>query len=296
MKRRLQPQQAAYLLTAPALLAIGVFFFLPVAAAFVLSLTDFDIYALANLDNLRWVGTRNFTALWADPSFHLALRNTAYFVVLGAPASIALSLLAALLVHDRVTRGKGLFRTLFFLPVVATLVAVAVVWRYLYQPRGGPIANLLTSLGLPAIDWLGDPLWAMPAIVLLAIWKNFGFNMLIFVAALQGIPERLYEAARLDGAGTWAQHRHVTLPLLLPTLGFVGVLTLAGYFQLFAEPYVLTGGGPADSTLSLVLLMYREGFRWWNLGYSAAVALVLFAIILATTALLTRLRARLEHA
>lgn len=294
MTQRWRRESAAYLLTAPALLAIGVFFFLPVGAAFVLSLTDFDIYALADLGNLRWVGLQNFGALWADPSFHLALRNTAYFVLLGAPASIGTSLLAAVLVHDRVTRGKAVFRTLFFLPVVSTLVAVAVVWRYLYQPRGGPIAALLATLGLPAIDWLGDPLWAMPAIVVLAIWKNFGFNMLIFLAALQSIPERLYEAARLDGAGTWAQHRYVTLPLLLPTVGFVSVLTLAGYFQLFAEPYVLTGGGPADSTLSMVLLMYREGFRWWNLGYSAAVALVLFAIILLTSVLMSRLRTRTE--
>lgn len=280
--------RAAYALLAPALLAIGLFFFLPVGAAFVLSFTDFDIYALADLGNLRWVGLRNFAALWHDPAFHLALGNTLTFVLLGAPASMAVSLVAALLVHDRVTRGKGLFRTLFFLPVVATLVAVAVVWRYLYQARDGLIAVTLARFGIAPIDWLGDPDWAMPAIVLLAIWKNFGFNMLIFLAALQGIPESLYEAARLDGAGTWAQHRHVTLPLLLPTLAFVGVLTLAGYFQVFAEPYVLTGGGPADSTLSLVLLMYREGFRWWNLGHAAALSLVAFAMIVATTWLLRR--------
>jgi len=284
--RRLSASKAGLILVAPAATAIFVFFFLPVAAALLLGFTDFDIYALADLANLRWVGLDNYAHLLRDPAFHKALRNTAYFVVVGVPASIALSLCAAVLLHERVTRGKAIFRTLLFLPVVTTLVAVAVVWRYIFQPRGGLLNELLAGLGIAPLDWLGDPVWAMPAIMLMAVWKNFGFNMLIFLAALQSIPEQLYEAADLDGAGPVSRHRHVTLPLLAPTFRFVAVITVAGYFQLFAEPYVLTGGGPADSTLSVVLLMYREGFRWWNMGYAAAVAVMLFAILVATTALL----------
>jgi multiple sugar transport system permease protein len=274
-----------YAFLAPALLAIGVFFVLPVIAAFVLGFTDFDIYAVADLGNLRWMGLRNYSQLWRDPAFHTALRNTLYFVLLGGPLSIALSLAIALLVHHRLVRCKSIFRTIFLLPVVCTLVAVAVVWRYLYQPRDGVLNLALAQLGLGPIDWLGDPRWAMPAIILMALWKNFGFNMLIFLAALQRVPESLFEAARLDGAGAWQELCHVTVPMLRPTLQFVAVITLAGYFQLFAEPYVMTGGGPADSTLSVVLLMYREGFRWWNMGYAAAVSFVLFALILAATRL-----------
>jgi multiple sugar transport system permease protein len=169
--------------------------------------------------------------------------------------------------------------------VVTTLVAVAVVWRYLYHPRLGLLNHVLARLGVDPIDWLGDPAWAMPAIIILAVWKNFGFNMVVFLAGLQSIPARLYEAARLDGAGVWQEFRSVTLPLLRPTLVFVTVITGIGYFQLFAEPYVMTQGGPSGATLSVALLMYEEGFRWWNMGYGAAVAFVLFAVILALTLL-----------
>jgi len=180
-------------------------------------------------------------------------------------------------------RWKALLRTIYFLPVVTTLVAVAVVWRFLYHPRVGPLARLFEALGLPAVDWLGDPAFAMPAIILLAVWKGFGFNMVIFVAGLQAIPERLYEAARLDGASAAQQFRHVTLPMLAPTTSFVLLMTLIGHFQLFAEPYVMTQGGPGDATRSIVLLMYEQGFRWWSLGQAAAIAFVLFGIILAVS-------------
>jgi multiple sugar transport system permease protein len=176
-----------------------------------------------------------------------------------------------------------------FLPVVTSLVAVAVVWRYLYHPRFGLLNYGLSLLGLAPLDWLGSPHLAMPAIMLMSVWKNFGFNMVIFMAGLQGIPPQLYEAASIDGAGRWQQFRHVTLPMLAPTSVFVGIMTLIGNFQLFAEPYVMTRGGPSNSTLSLVLYMYDEGFRWWNLGYAAALAFVLFGIILVVT-LLTRIR------
>jgi multiple sugar transport system permease protein len=169
---------------------------------------------------------------------------------------------------------------------------VAVVWRALYHPRNGFLNHALHLLGLPPVDWLGDPHWAMPSIVLLAVWKNFGFDTVIFVAGLQSIPTSLYEAARIDGANAWRQVRFVTLPLLGPTLLFVALITAIGYLQLFAEPYVMTGGGPSDATLSVVLLMYEEGFRWWNIGYAAAIAFALFALILAATLLPLALRRR----
>src|SRR5262245_56191991 len=284
-----RPLPAAYVLLAPALLAIAVFFFVPVLAALLLSLTDFDIYAVADPGKLRLVGLANYARLLHDPRFWLALRNTFTFVVIGGPLSIAVALGAALLLHARLVRFRPLFRTIFFLPVVTTLVAVAVVWRYLYHPRVGLLNHLLALAGVHPIDWLGDPVWAMPAIILLAVWKNFGFNMVVFLAGLGAIPERLYEAARLDGAGEGRLSRHVTLPMLSPTLAFVAIMTTIGHFQLFAEPYVMTQGGPADSTLSVVLLMYEEGFRWWNVGYGAAVAFVLFAIILSLTLVQLRL-------
>jgi multiple sugar transport system permease protein len=275
---------------APALLVIFIFFFVPVAAAFLLSFTDFDIYALGNLEYLRFVGFGNYLRLIQDPLFWIALRNTLYFVLIGGPLSIGVSLGAALLLNSKLVRFKGVFRSALFMPVVTTLVAVAVVWRYLYHPRYGLLNYGLGLIGVGPIDWLGDPTWAMPAIILMAVWKNFGFNMIIFIASLQSIPQHLYEAARIDGADAWRQFRHVTLPLLGPTFIFVTLITLIGYFQLFAEPYVMTQGGPAHSTLSIVLFMYEQGFRWWDLGYAAAVAFVLFLIILAATFLQLKLQ------
>jgi multiple sugar transport system permease protein len=170
------------------------------------------------------------------------------------------------------------------------MVAVAVVWRYLYHTRYGMLNYALGLLGIAPIDWLGDSRWAMPSIILLAVWKNFGYNMVIFVAGLQSIPDDMYDAARVDGAGTWHTLWHIKLPLLAPTFFFVGVTTMIGYFQLFAEPYVMTQGGPLHSTYSLVLYMYEEGFRWWNIGYASAIAFVLFLITLAGTLLQVRLQ------
>lgn len=275
---------------APALGLIAVFFSLPMAAALLLGFTDFDIYALGRLDRLRWVGLENYRRLLADPLFWQALVNTAYFVVLGGPLSVLVSLGTALLVNHRLARWRGVFRSLLFLPVVTTLVAVAVVWRYLYQPRQGLLNHLLGLAGLPPIDWLGDPHWAMPTIILLAVWKNFGYNMLVFLAGLSNIPEELYEAAELDGAGAWHRFRHVTVPMLGPTFVFVGVVTMIASFQVFSEPYVMTQGGPLKSTLTLMLLMYEEGFRWWRLGFATAIAVVLFLLTLAGTLIQLRLR------
>jgi multiple sugar transport system permease protein len=274
---------AGWVFAAPALTVIVVFFALPVLAALVLSLTDFDIYALANLDNLRFVGLHNYLALLQNPLFWKALANTLYFVVVGVPLSIAVSLGAALLLHSKLGWFKPFFRTAYFAPVVTTVVAVAVIWRYLFHTKYGLMNWGLSYLGIHPIDWLGDPHWAMPTIILFAVWKNFGYNMIIFLAGLQAIPEDLYEAARIDGASGPRQLLHITLPMLGPTLLLVGILTLAGYFQLFAEPYVMTQGGPLQSTVSVLYLMYEEGFKWWNLGNASAVAFLLFLLMAALT-------------
>ena len=282
------PRLAAWGFAAPALAIIGVFFLAPVAAALALSFTDFDLYALADLGNLRFVGLDNYLALLQAPLFWRALGNTLYFVVVGVPLSIGLSLGAAMLLNSPLARAQAFFRTALFAPVVTTLVAVAVIWRYLFHTRYGLINEALAGIGIDSIDWLGDPHWSMPTIILLAVWKNFGYNMVILLAALQAIPRELYESARIDGATRWQQFPHVTLPSLGPTLSMVSILTMAGYFQLFAEPYVMTEGGPLKSTLSLLYFMYEQGFKWWNLGVASAVAFLLFGLVFAASAALLR--------
>ena len=281
---------AAWFFLAPALLLIFVFFFLPVAASLVLSVTDFDLYGIADPANTRFFGLSNYSRLLQTPDFWAALRNTFYFAFVGGPLTIAVALSAALLLSSKLVRFKGFFRTIYFTPFVTTLVAVAIVWRYLYHTRYGLFNYALSYVGIGPIDWLGDPHWAMPAIILMAVWKSFGYNMLIFIAGLQSIPEELYDAAEIDGAGAFRRFFSITLPMLMPTLVFVSVVTMIGYFQLFAEPYVMTQGGPLRSTTSVVLLMYEEGFRWWRMGYAAAIAFVLFVVILIATLLQFRLQ------
>jgi len=283
---------AGFWLVLPAVLLILVFFWGPVLYGLWLSLTDFDIYAIADPSTVRFVGLGNYTGALANGEFWNALRVTLIYALVGAPISVAVALAAALLVDARTARWKPFFRAVYFAPVVTTLVAVAIVWRYLYQPQYGLVNAFLQRFGVPKIDWLGDPHWALPAILVLAVWKNFGYNLLIFVAGLQGVPAELHEAAALDGASGWQRFWHVTLPELAPVFLFVSVTTMINYFQLFAEPYVMTQGGPLGSTRSLVLLMYEQGFRWWRLGYAAALAFILFVVILAATAIQMRLQAR----
>jgi multiple sugar transport system permease protein len=288
--------RAAWWFLAPALLVLGVFFLLPVVAALGLSLTDYDLYALADIRHLRFVALNNYWDLLHQPKFWSALGHTLYFVIVGVPLSIMVSLGAALLLNSPLVRYKTLFRTALFAPVVTTVVAVAVVWRYIFNTKYGLLNYALGMAGIHPVDWLGDPHWAMPSIIVFAVWKNFGYNMIIFLAGLQAIPRDLYEAARIDGASVTQQFRHITLPMLGPTLLMVGILTVSGYFQLFAEPYVMTEGGPLQSTTSVLYLMYNEGFKWWNFGTASAVAFLLFVIMFAVTALMLRVGRRGEPA
>jgi multiple sugar transport system permease protein len=285
----MKPSRAGWLFVAPALMAIAVFFVVPVAAALLMSATDFDIYALADLRNVRFVGLGNYLQLLQTPLFWRALLNTLFFVVVGVPLSIGMSLGTALLLHSPLVRFRGFYRTALFAPVVTTLAAVAVVWVFLLHARYGLLNYGLSWLGLHPVDWLGDPHWAMPSIVLLSVWKNFGYNMIILLAGLQAIPGELYEAAQLDGAGPGALFRHVTVPALAPMLLMVSILTMAGHFQIFAEPYVMTQGGPAERTVTVLYLMYENGFKWWSLGSASAVAFVLFLFMLGFSLLQARL-------
>lgn len=276
--------RAALLFLTPAMTLITLFFFLPVLGGFVLSLTDFDLYSIGDLGNTRVVGAANYTSLVNNPLFWRALTNTLYFSFVGGPLTIGVALAAALLLNAKLARFKAFFRTIYFAPVVTTIVGVAIVWKYIYHPRVGLLNRMLDAVGIAGPDWLGDPRWAMPALILLAIWRGFGYATVIFLAGLQNVPEELYEAARIDGAGSWKQFLHVTVPQLGPTFVFVGIITAIGFLQVFAEPYVMTpDGGPLNATLTIVMLMYREGFRWWNMGYAAAVAFILFALVLAAT-------------
>lgn len=269
-----------HVFVAPAMVVLSVFFLMPVLGALVMSFTDFDLYALADLKNLRFIWLGNYINLMQTPLFWKAFGNTCYFALVGAPLSIAVSLAMAMLLNVPGVGLKALYRTALFAPYVATLAAAAVIWRYMLDAQYGWLNQFLIVIGLQPIDWLGNPHFSMPAIILFSVWKNFGYNMLILLAALQRIPDDLYEAARVDGAGAWERFIHVTLPGVAPSLWMVVLLTVAGYFQLFAEPYVMTQGGPAQSTVSLLYFMYEDGFKWWNLGHASATAFILFAVLM----------------
>jgi len=282
-------ERTAWWFTAPVLAIIASVFLLPVLLALALSVTDYSIYALADWANVRFVGLGNFQDLLQTPLFWRALANTALFAALGVPMAIGMSLAAALLLQDTTVRWKPLWRVALFAPYVTSVVATAVVWRFLLNTRFGLINYALNALGLPAVDWLGDPRASIPAILLFVTWKIFGYNMIVFTAALAAVPQDLMEAARLDGAPRWARFRHVTLPAIGPTLLLASVMSVAGLLQIFAEPYVMTLGGPAQSTVTVLYFMFDEGFKWWNLGQASAVALILFVLILAVTTVQTRL-------
>lgn len=288
----MKERTAGWVFAGPALLAIALFFAVPALASLALSFTDFDIYALADRANLRFIGFGNYAALLQKPLFWKAMGNTLWFVVFGVPLIVGASLAAALLVNSRMLLWRPVWRVALFAPFVTTLVATAVVWNYLLHTRYGLINYCLGQLGIAPVDWLGDPATSLPAILLFVAWKTFGYNMVIFLAALQAVSGDLLDAARVDGAGWWMRLRHVTLPAIAPTVLLVSILTVAGMFQLFAEPYVMTQGGPEQSTVTVLYFMYEEGFKWWNLGSGAAVAFILFLCILAVTLLQLRVARR----
>ncbi len=287
-------ERAAWAFSAPVLAITALVFVLPTALAMALSVTDYSVYALASWDNLRFVGLGNFTGLLTTPLFWRALGNTAVFALLGVPMAIGTSLAVALLLNDATVRWKPLWRVLLFAPYVTNVVATAVVWRVLFNERSGLLNRALATIGAGPVDWLGDPHMSIPAILIFVTWKIFGYNMIVFTAALSAVPQDLVEAARLDGAGRWGRFRHVTLPAIGPTLLLAAVMSVAGFLQIFAEPYVMTMGGPAQSTTTILYFMFEEGFKWWNLGQASAVAFILFLMILALTFVQARIGRRYE--
>jgi multiple sugar transport system permease protein len=263
----------------PFFLVFVLFMAGPIVASALLSVTDFGLADLRNPLGTDFIGFENYAALLGDRKFLTALLNTAYFVVVGVPLTLVLGLATALALNRGITRFRTLFRVAYYLPVVTSIVAIAVVWRFVLNPDQGLLNMALASLGIEGPNWLGDPVLAMPSIIAMAVWRNLGFAMIVFLAGLQTIPRELYEAASMDGAGRWRQLVNVTVPLLRPTILFITVVTTIGYLQLFEEPFVMTDGGPLDKTLSISMYMYQQGFEFFHQGYAAAIAWILFLIV-----------------
>lgn len=264
---------------APFVVLFGVFMALPILVSFALSFTSFGLRDLQNPIGTTFVGADNYVALLSDAKFWKALGNTFFFVVVGVPLTLAIGLLIASALSRGITRFRTVFRVGYYLPVITSIVAIAVVWRFLLNPDVGLINTVLKGLGIAGPDWLANPTLAMPSIIAMAVWRNLGFAMVVFIAGLQAIPASLYEAAAIDGAGRWQAFRYVTLPMLRPTILFMLVITTIGYLQLFEEPFVMTDGGPLDATLSVTMYMYQQGFEFFKQGYASAIAYVLFVIV-----------------
>lgn len=251
-----------------------VFMLLPMGMAAVISLTDYAI-----IGDTTWVGWENYARILDDAFFWTALRNTARYTLMYVPLGLVVALGTALLLN-RSYRAVRLFRTLFYIPVVSSTVATATIWYWLLNPQKGLLNVALGWFGIDGPRWLYDSQWAMTAIVLMSVWAGFGTNMIIFLGGLQGVPGDLYEAARLDGANLWQQFRYVTLPSLTRTTFLVSTLLIIGAFQVFDQAYVLTKGGPGNSTVTMVYYIYNKGFGSLEMGYASALSFVLFLIIL----------------
>ncbi|GBG11358.1 sugar ABC transporter permease [Paenibacillus agaridevorans] len=283
-------RQAPYFFIAPTLLLLTLFSIVPIVVALVISFTDMDLRGLANWDRVSFIGFENYVEVLKDPVFLKAILNTLFYVAIGVPLVILFSLTIALLINLGTSRIFKAFRVVYYLPSVTNIVAVAVVWSYLYNPALGLFNYLLNSVGLPDVPWLTEPTIAKLSLILLAIWKAIGLNMIIFIAALQGIPKTYYEAAQLDGANTWQQVTSITIPMLRFAIFFVSITTMIGWLQFFEEPFVMTEGGPLDGTLSVALFIYQNGFKFNNFGYAAAGSFVLFVCIIAVTLVQLRLQ------
>jgi multiple sugar transport system permease protein len=265
---------AAWIFLFPALILLGIFIIYPIVYLFFLSFTAGSFTSTGTY----WVGLRNYWRLLLNPDFWQVIGNTVYFTVATVIPSLIIPLgLAALLNQNMALRG--VIRTAYFLPSIISLVAAGLGFRWLFQTEG-PVNGLLNGIGIPPIPWLGDTFWAMPVLIILSIWKQLGFNMVVFLAGLQAIPPSRYEAAELDGANAWQQFWHITLPGLRPTLIFAIVTTVIFTLRSFEQVYVVTGGGPLNSTNLLVYYIYQEAFGQFDFGYAAAAATVLLAVTL----------------
>jgi multiple sugar transport system permease protein len=277
---RVRRHLTAWTFALPFLAIFAVFLAIPIVASFALSFTGFGLANLQDWFSAPWVGIENYRKLFSDEVFIKSAKNTAVFVIVGVPVTLALGLVAAIGLNRGLGKVQGIFRVGYYLPVVTSIVAIAVIWRYLLNPEYGLVNSLLGKLGIEGPNWLGEQSTALGSIIALGIWRNFGFDMVVYLAALQAIDPTLLEAARVDGANTWQTFRRITLPLLKPATLFLAVLTTAGYLQLFEEPFVMTNGGPLGSTRSVAMYVYEQGFKFLNLGYASAIAYALFVVII----------------
>jgi multiple sugar transport system permease protein len=278
---RLRAALAGWGFSMPFVVLFGVFLLVPILASLVLAFTSFGIGNIQSWSTAEFVGLENFSKLFQDDLFLKSVRNTAYFVVVGVPLTVVGSLLIAHALNQGIGKLRTFFRVGFYLPVVTSIVAIAVIWRYVLEPDVGLVNTVLGNLGITGPNWLGDPHTTMPSIIAVGVWRSIGFSMVIFLAALQTVDPQLYDAAKIDGAKPRQIFRHVTVPMLRPSILFVTVVTTIGFLQVFEEPFVMTGptGGTQQSAFTTSMYVYQEGFRFFNLGYASAVAYALFTAI-----------------
>ncbi|AZN42930.1 carbohydrate ABC transporter permease [Paenibacillus albus] len=277
-KYRLARREAivGYCFASPWLIGLIVFVLFPVIASLKYSFMDYDI-----LQPARWVGFANYKELFHDNLFWRSLYNTLYFVVFSVPLSIILGLAIALLLNTEIN-GIAIYRTLYYIPSIVPVVASSILWAWIFDPNFGILTNFVHLFNLPAPGWLSDPFWAKNSLILMSLW-GAGSGMIIYLAGLKNIPKSYYEAAEIDGSGTIGKFFNITLPLITPTLFFQLIIGMIGSFQVFTQSYIITGGGPNDSTLFYVLYLYNNAFRFWKMGYASALAWVLFVIIMLLT-------------
>ena len=285
-RRRKGPSKqsrAAWILALPFLSLFTVFTAWPVISSLYMSLTDIKSRDLRSPFAVTFVGFENYARVFGDETFRKSVLNTFYFALIGVPLTLGIALAAAVALDKGITRFRTLFRVGYYTPVVTSIVAVAVVWRFLLQPDIGLVNTVLGWVGINGPDWLQNTTFSMPSLIVMASWRNFGTAMIIFLAGLQSVPVMLHEAASIDGASAWQRFRYITLPMLRPTMLFVSVTTGIGYLQVFEEPFVMTQGGPLDSTLTMSMYTYKQ-FSFGNYGFAASMGYVLFVIIVALTA------------
>lgn len=285
-RRQLHESALAYLFLLPTLAGLLFFTLGPVIAGFLVSFTNWNI-----LLPPQWVGIGNYKALVEQDLPRKVLWNTIYYTLINVPLNMVVALGVALLLNQKL-RWVSIYRAAYFLPVVSSTVAASLIWTWLLSPNFGPVNYFLESIGIPGPAWLGSTAWAMPAVIIMSVWKGFGTNMLIFLAGLQGIPQELEEAAMIDGANRWQRFWRITWPLLTPTTFFVLVISCIVSFQVFEQVFIMSNGGPAYATTVLGLFIYLNAFRYNNMGYAAAAAYVLFAIIMVITLVQFRLQER----
>ncbi|MGM0753856.1 MAG: carbohydrate ABC transporter permease [Bacillota bacterium] len=279
-----------YVFIAPAVIILTVFSIIPIIVAFFISFTDLDLKGLADWSNISFIGLENYSKLITDDLFHKSIINTLFYVVIGVPLVIIFSLGIALLLNYGTSSLFKVFRGVYYMPSITNIIAVAVIWGFLYNTEYGLFNYLLSLLDVDKIPWLGEPTIAKLSLIVLAVWKGIGINMIIFLAALQGIPKSYYEAAEMDGANRLQVLFNVTIPLLRYATFFVTITTLIGWLQFFEEPFVMTNGGPLDGTISMALFIYKKGFQFSEFGYAAAGSFILFIFIITITLFQFKLR------